>query len=72
MEEKEPIEHDTDNVTYIPGLYLPSTWSPPPAKEPLELALANFDKRLNNFARALPKHRQHNLSPSQQNVIREL
>ena len=68
----ETDEPDPDNFNYIPGLYLPSTWSPPPAKESVELALANFDEKLNNFARALPKHRQHNLSPSQQNVIREL
>jgi hypothetical protein len=63
---------DPDNVNYIPGLYLPSTWSPPPAKESVELALANFDAKLNDFARALPKQRRHNLSPSQRNVIREL
>ena len=65
-------EPDPDNVNYIPGLYLPSTWSPPAAKEPVEFALANFDEKLNDFARALPKHRRHNLSPSQRNVIREL
>jgi hypothetical protein len=65
-------DSDSDNVNYIPSLYIPSTWSPPPKKPSVELALANFDRKLNDFARALPKHRRHNLSPSQRNVIREL
>jgi hypothetical protein len=62
----------TYNLTYIPSLYLPSTWQPPPKQDHVEFALANFDKKLNDFRRALPTHRRHNLSPSQRNVIREL
>jgi hypothetical protein len=59
-------------VNYIPALYLPSSWEPPPKYDAAEFALANFDKKLNNLRKALPKHRRHNLSPSQRNAIREL
>jgi hypothetical protein len=59
--------------SYIPKLYVPSTWSPPPSKfDHVENAIGTFDKKLNDMLRALPKHRRHNLSPAQRNVIREL
>jgi hypothetical protein len=59
-------------TNYIPSLYLPSTWEPPPKNDGVEFALANFDRRINDCRRALPRHRRHNLSPAQRNVIREL
>jgi hypothetical protein len=68
-----PDGDDPDaNVKYIPSLYIPSYWEPPAKNDAAEFALAEFDTKLNDFRRALPKHRRHNLSPSQRNVIREL
>jgi hypothetical protein len=61
-----------EDVKYIPSLYLPSTWDPPAKHDRAELALGELDKRLHVLNRALPKHRRHNLAPSQRNVIQEL
>jgi ribosomal protein S21 len=36
-------------VSYIPSLYLPSTWSPPAKFENVEFALGKLDDKLNNF-----------------------
>jgi hypothetical protein len=66
-----PIDPEAD-VRYIPSLYLPSHWDPPRKQDHVEFALATFDEKLNDCRRALPRHRRHNLSPSQRNVIREL
>mgnify|MGYP000231981960 CR=1 FL=1 len=63
---------DPSTVTYIPSLYLPSTWAPPPSFDKVELAFGNFDAKLNEMKRALPRNRRHNLSPSQRNVVSEL
>ena len=76
-EEKGPPDEPTEpddpaTVTYIPSLYLPSAWEPQPKHDNVEFALGKFNKQLNDNRRALPKHRRHNLSPSQRNVIREL
>ena len=68
-----PDPDDPDaSVKYIPSLYLPSHWEPPAKNQTAEFALSEFDTKLNDLRRALPKHRRHNLSPSQRNVIREL
>jgi hypothetical protein len=79
-ESKKANDNDTEsvlsdsqaNASYIPSLYLPSPWEPPPKRDDVELALANFDRRLNDCHRALPKHRRHNLSPAQRNAMKEL
>jgi hypothetical protein len=72
-ENNAPNDPDSpESVTYIPSLYLPSHWQPPAKQDHVEFALANFDEKINNCRRALPKHRRHNLSPSQRNVIKEL
>jgi hypothetical protein len=60
------------DVTYIPSLYIPSTWDPPAQKDNVEFAIGKFDERLNEMRTALPTNRRHNLSPAQRNVIREL
>jgi hypothetical protein len=59
-------------TNYIPSLYIPSNWAPSLKKDSVEFALANFDRKLNDYQRALPRHRRHNLAPSTRNVIREL
>jgi hypothetical protein len=60
-------------VTYIPKLYIPSTWEPPPSTcDEVEFAISKFDMKLNAMRKALPSHRRHNLSPAQRNVISEL
>jgi hypothetical protein len=59
-------------VTYIPSLYIPSTWNPPPKFDHVEFAFGKFDARINEMKRALPTHRRHNLSPAQRNAMREI
>lgn len=59
-------------VTYIPLLYIPSTWDPPPKLDHVELSIGKFDACLNKMKRALPTCRWHNLSLLQCNVISEL
>jgi hypothetical protein len=56
---------EDDTVTYIPSLYIPSTWDPPPKLTAVEMAIGKFDKKLNGMRQALPSFRRHNLSPSQ-------
>ena len=40
------LQHlDTDKESYIPGLYIPSKWEPPPADANVEARLMEFDER---------------------------
>lgn len=41
-------EHDEKN-TYIPSLYIPSSWHPPATKDSIEFAIQNFDASLNTY-----------------------
>jgi hypothetical protein len=43
-----------DAETYIPLLYIPSTWDPPPKFDKVELAIVKFDASINRMVRALP------------------
>jgi hypothetical protein len=59
-------------VTYIPSLYMPSTWSLPVCFSNVELAFGAFDKHISRLRQELPMFKRHNLLPVQRNVISEL
>jgi hypothetical protein len=65
-ESEDDNEEAEARVQYIPSLYLPSNWQPPPAPENAEHAMSKFDEKLNVLIRALPRSRRYNLSQSQE------
>jgi hypothetical protein len=69
--EDENVEAET-RVKYIPSLYLPSDWQPPPAPDDAEYAMSKFDNRLTALIRALPRSRRYNLSRSQRQCLGDL
>jgi hypothetical protein len=42
-------------VKYIPSLYRPADWQPPPAPDDAEHAMSKFDEKLNVLIRALSR-----------------
>jgi hypothetical protein len=48
-------EEAESRVKYIPSLYRPSDWQPPPAPDNAEHAMSKFDKKMNVLIRALPR-----------------
>jgi hypothetical protein len=71
-ESEDENEEAEARVQYIPSLYLPSDWQPPPAPESAEHAMSKFDEKLNVLIRALPRSRRYNLSRSQQHCLGDL
>jgi hypothetical protein len=57
---------------YIPSLYCPFDWQPPPAPDDAEHAMSKFDEKLNVLIRALPCSRQFNLNRSQRHCLGNL
>ena len=70
-EEDENAEAES-RVKYIPSLYLPSNWQPPPAPDAVEYAMAKFDDKLNVLIRALPRSRRYNLTRPQRRCLGDL
>jgi hypothetical protein len=71
-ESEDENEEAEARVQYIPSLYLPSDWQPPPAPESAEHAMSKFDEKLNVLIRALPRSRRYNLSQSQRHCLGDL
>jgi hypothetical protein len=63
---------EESRVEYIPSLYLPSDWQPPPAPDDAENAMSRFNEKLNVLIRALPRSRRYNLSRSQRQCLGDL
>jgi hypothetical protein len=59
-------------VKYIPSLYRPSNWQPPPAPDDAENAMSKFHEKLNVLIRALPRSRRYNLNRSQRHCLGDL
>jgi hypothetical protein len=65
-------EEAESRVKYIPSLYRPSDWQPPPAPDDAEHAMSKFDEKMNVLIRALPRSRRYNLNRSQQHCLGDL
>jgi hypothetical protein len=65
-------EEAESRVKYIPSLYRPSDWQPPPAPDNAEHAMSKFDEKMNVLIRALPRSRRYNLNRSQQHCLGDL
>jgi hypothetical protein len=69
------LQHlDTDKESYIPGLYIPSKWEPPPANANVEARLMEFAERFERLTLHASKRRRNrfNLNPQQYWVLRTL
>jgi hypothetical protein len=51
-------EEAESRVKYIPSLYRPSGWQPPPAPDDAEHAMSKFDEKMNVLIQALPRSRR--------------
>jgi hypothetical protein len=53
---------DKNDSDYIPGLYLPSSWTPPISHTHLENGLSDFEGKLNNYFEQRRPKRSDNLT----------
>lgn len=76
IQENPPQEPEPGDITYIPKLYVPSTFQPPALNDPndnTELAIHTMYGNLEQVARTLASRPHHtNLTPSQHYLLREL
>jgi hypothetical protein len=70
--EDKSVEAETSRVQYVPSLYLPSGWQPPPAPDDAENAMSKFDEWLTALIRALPCSRRYNPSRPQRQYLGDL
>jgi hypothetical protein len=68
-DEKTEDKNDNNN---IPGLYLPSTWTPPLAPTPIENGLSAFEGKLNDYFERRRPNRSDNLTFFQSRALKQL
>jgi hypothetical protein len=69
LDEETEDKNDSD---YIPGLYLPSTWTPPQAPTHIENGLSAFEGKLNDYFEQRRPNRSDNLTLFQRRALKQL
>ena len=60
------------DTTYIPALYIASTWTPKRVDPKIERCLSRFQAAITRKLRLLPRRKHYNLSPLQRQCMSEL
>jgi hypothetical protein len=68
-DEETEDRNDSDN---IPGMYLPSTWTPPLAPTHIENGISAFEGKLNDYFEQRRPNRSDNLTLFQRRALKQL